>query len=321
MENSKLPKNIKIYNTTNEFDQNLPETVRLLTTPDGSKIYVIGTVHFSHKSQEDVSLVIRNTRPDVLVLELCHLRLNILIPDDEERRSKTEIKFSYKDKLDIVRKNGLVSGAFYLSMLRTSESISQQLGESPGGECRRALEEIKEFFPKCKILLGDRPINITVERAVSGLSLKEKMLLISYLLFPQKQSGGGGDDDEKALTQEDMEKFKQQDAETESSALAFPSLYNSFVRERDIFLANSLSFAAKSQQRPINVVGVVGIGHMRGILEQWKHLEPDKLEEFMTVPPKMRFLNKFIIGLGSLTLIGYTTLKILEWQDTKRRVR
>ena len=36
---------------------NLPETVTILETEDGGKVYVVGTAHFSHSSQEDVAKV------------------------------------------------------------------------------------------------------------------------------------------------------------------------------------------------------------------------------------------------------------------------
>lgn len=39
------------------IDERLPETVTLLTTPDGGKLYLIGTAHFSIESQNDVSKV------------------------------------------------------------------------------------------------------------------------------------------------------------------------------------------------------------------------------------------------------------------------
>lgn len=35
----------------------LPNTVRLLTTDEGGKVYIVGTAHFSESSQEDVSQV------------------------------------------------------------------------------------------------------------------------------------------------------------------------------------------------------------------------------------------------------------------------
>jgi hypothetical protein len=39
------------------IDNNLPNTVTLLKTPDGGKCYVVGTAHFSIESQYDVSKV------------------------------------------------------------------------------------------------------------------------------------------------------------------------------------------------------------------------------------------------------------------------
>ena len=40
-----------------EFDKNLPHTVTLLKTPDGARVYLVGTGHFSIESQNDVSKV------------------------------------------------------------------------------------------------------------------------------------------------------------------------------------------------------------------------------------------------------------------------
>lgn len=48
---------IKIYDTLEEFERNLPSTVTVLDTPFGSKVYLVGTAHFSEESQDDVSFV------------------------------------------------------------------------------------------------------------------------------------------------------------------------------------------------------------------------------------------------------------------------
>lgn len=40
-----------------DVDNNLPKTAILLKTDWGSKVYVVGTAHFSLKSQEDVAAV------------------------------------------------------------------------------------------------------------------------------------------------------------------------------------------------------------------------------------------------------------------------
>lgn len=74
---------IKIYSSLEEFDKNLPDTVTLLTTPHGSKVYLVGTAHFSENSQNDVSLVMRNVQPNVVMLELCPSRVHILKYDEK----------------------------------------------------------------------------------------------------------------------------------------------------------------------------------------------------------------------------------------------
>lgn len=106
------PVAIKIYESIEEFDKHLPQTVTLLTTPFGSRVYLVGTSHFSKNSQDDVSLVsiyrrsrtsspfcddkllntycipilskvIQNVRPDIVMVELCPSRINILGLDEK----------------------------------------------------------------------------------------------------------------------------------------------------------------------------------------------------------------------------------------------
>lgn len=49
--------NTSVTKADEEFDSSLPETVTLLKHQNGSKVYLVGTAHFSRESQEDVSWV------------------------------------------------------------------------------------------------------------------------------------------------------------------------------------------------------------------------------------------------------------------------
>jgi pheromone shutdown protein TraB len=56
--------------------------VSLLTTPDGGKVYLVGTAHFSMESQEDVAKVMCMIRKDHLVaisffFLICKIRLRM----------------------------------------------------------------------------------------------------------------------------------------------------------------------------------------------------------------------------------------------------
>lgn len=83
-------KEIKIYDTVEEFERNLPKTVTILNTPFGSKVYLVGTAHFSEESQNDVSFVIQNVKPDVVLVELCQARTHILSMDEETLLEETK---------------------------------------------------------------------------------------------------------------------------------------------------------------------------------------------------------------------------------------
>ena len=56
----------------------------VLNGPLNGKVYVIGTAHFSLESQQEVIELIKQVRPDCVVLELCAARTNILSLDEEE---------------------------------------------------------------------------------------------------------------------------------------------------------------------------------------------------------------------------------------------
>ena len=68
----------------------LPATCTMLTTSQGAKIFIVGTAHFSRSSHEDVSTVMRKFLPDVVVLELCKSRENILNLDEATLLSESE---------------------------------------------------------------------------------------------------------------------------------------------------------------------------------------------------------------------------------------
>ncbi|XP_031637880.1 traB domain-containing protein-like [Contarinia nasturtii] len=120
-----------LYDEVEEFEQNLPPTVTLLETEFGSKVYIVGTAHFSKESQEDVSFVIRNVKPDVVMVELCPSRIHMLYYDEktllEEARDISLTKIH-----SITKSNGLLNGLFYILMLNMSAKLTRDLGMAPG---------------------------------------------------------------------------------------------------------------------------------------------------------------------------------------------
>ncbi|KAH8242831.1 hypothetical protein KR032_002556 [Drosophila birchii] len=274
-------RDIKIYDNIKDFDENLPPTVKLLNTPFGSKVYLVGTAHFSEESQDDVSYVIRNVRPDVVMVELCPSRIHILKLD--EKTLLEEAKSINIPKIrGILQTHGYINGIFFILLLQMSAQIAKDLGMAPGGEFRRAFEEIHKL-PGCILHLGDRPIRITLYRALRALSAWQTMKLVWRLTFTD------------SISIEEVEECKQSDLLEklmQEMAGEFPAFSDVFVRERDIFLCHSLQLAALPQAapgaqqiRPVRVVGVVGIGHANGIAKMWGTVDPKKIPAILEIPP------------------------------------
>nr|SVE79662.1 EOG090X0AQH [Daphnia magna] len=291
----------------------LPETVTQLTSKDGVKVYLVGTAHFSQESQEDVAKTILMMRPRVVVVELCVSRLNILRFD--EQTILEEAKNLNMEKVrSTIKQYGAVQGALYLLFLSTSAHLTRQLGMAPGGEFRRAYHEARNVHG-CRIHLGDRPIHVTLHRALAALSLWQKAKLVWHLLLNRGP-----------ISAEEVERCKQKDLleeMLEEMTGEFPPLSRVFVQERDLCLAHSMQLAAAdaaSEARsngqlnePPTVVGVVGIGHVAGISRYFEKVSESDVKKVMSIPPQTMASRVFVVSfkLSVLGLVCYGCYKVI----------
>lgn len=305
---------IKVYDDIQEFNRNLPETVTLLKMPNGVNVYLVGTAHFSEKSQEDVANVIRNVRPKTVVVELCESRVHILKHD--EKTLLEEAKDINMQKIRTVMKtNGYLNGMFYILLLNMSAKLTKELGMAPGGEFRTAMKEATKI-PECRIHLGDRPINITLQRGIKSLTLWQTIKLVYKLLSFDEN-----------ITKEDVEQCKQKDLLEElmkEMAGEFPKFGEVFVNERDMYLCYSLQLAALHSRHqlaqsnrplePFNVVGVMGIGHCAGVQKYWnsKIAIAEEIPKIMVIPKASLSTRVFgkTVKYGTMALVGYGIYRI-----------
>ncbi|XP_013114148.1 traB domain-containing protein [Stomoxys calcitrans] len=302
---------IKIYDTLEEFERNLPSTVTVLDTPFGSKVYLVGTAHFSEESQDDVSFVIRNIRPDVVMVELCPSRIPILKLDEKTLLEEAK-SFNLAKIRSIIHSHGYINGIFFILLLQMSAQIAKDLGMAPGGEFRRAFEEIHKL-PGCMLHLGDRPIRVTLHRALRALSLWQTVKLVWRLTSSD------------TISIEEVEECKQRDLLEklmQEMAGEFPEFSDVFVKERDLYLCHSLQMAAlpllpadgSGEPRPVRVVGVVGIGHANGIAKMWGNVDAHIIPTIMEIPPASLSTRicKYTVKYGLIGLTLYGAFKLLR---------
>ncbi|XP_038612433.1 LOW QUALITY PROTEIN: traB domain-containing protein [Tachyglossus aculeatus] len=285
----------------------LPGTVTELVTEEGSRVYVVGTAHFSDDSKRDVVKTIQEVQPDVVVVELCQYRVSMLKMD--EKTLLKEAKEINLEKLQqAIKQNGVMSGLMQMLLLKVSAHITEQLGMAPGGEFREAFKEASKV-PFCKFHLGDRPIPVTFKRAIAALSFWQKVKLAWGLCFLSDP-----------ISKDDVERCKQKDLLEQMMAEMigeFPDLHRTIVSERDVYLTYMLKQAAKrlelpraSQAEPRKcvpsvVVGVVGMGHVPGIEKNWS-LDLN-IQEIMSVPPPSisSRVSRFVVKVAFFGLVGY----------------
>nr|CAI5833359.1 unnamed protein product [Callosobruchus analis] len=280
---------IESSSSNGDFDNNLPETVTLLKhSTNGAKVYLIGTAHFSKESQEDVIKVIRNVRPHIVVLELCHSRTNMLSLDEETILEEAK-NIDMQKIMSSIKTSGVYNGLMYILLLQMTAHITKEIGMAPGGEFRVAAREASKI-PNCKVHLGDRPINITILRALSRLTWFQTLKLTWQLLALKEP-----------ISVEDIEKCKNRDMLEQLMAELsgdFPGFREVFLDERDVILTNSLQVAAERPLRyknqegrtevvtePLRIVGVVGMGHVQGIINLWPHDQSAYVNDMLTIPP------------------------------------
>uniref|UniRef100_A0AC35GEM7 TraB domain-containing protein n=1 Tax=Panagrolaimus sp. PS1159 TaxID=55785 RepID=A0AC35GEM7_9BILA len=146
-----------------------------------SKIFLVGTAHFSKSSQDDVLRTIRMTQPDVVMIELCASRLSILSMDDQTLLREAK-NLDRERVISLIRESGLAQGILHVLLLSTSAYITRQLGMAPGGEFRAAYEGSLKV-PCCRLTLGDRPIQVTFQRALGALGIFQKIRLFYHLIL------------------------------------------------------------------------------------------------------------------------------------------
>lgn len=260
-----------------------PESVRLIRDGERS-FYLIGTAHVSKKSVEEVEETIRSLRPDSVVVELCK---------DRQKALQEGERWKEMDLIKVVRQGKI--GVLFAHLLLASwqKKMGEQLGVKPGAEQLVAMEVAEEIGSK--LVLGDRSAQITLKRAWAGLGFWGKMKLLAAgleSLFEKQE-----------IKEEDLEELKKHDVlEKELGKLGeeFPSIRKSLIDERDQFLKNSIQNAPGDI-----VVGVVGAGHVNGIISRWKETVYE--DDLIQAPSGGLFWKaiKWIIPLLIMALLGY----------------
>ncbi|KAL4531088.1 hypothetical protein Ndes2526B_g04753 [Nannochloris sp. 'desiccata'] len=261
--------------------------------------YILGTAHVSRKSCDDAATLINLVKPELVLVELCNERQAILTL---EKRTEQIPLSAILTEIRTGRTSAF-QGIYSWLLAR----VGNDLDISPGEEFRVAVKEAQKIGA-C-VVLGDRPLSITLSRLWSALSLWEKCRLLGTLLW----TGVNMLDSEEMRSE--IEKLKDSDVLTEAIKEVgkdFPSLLGPLITERDQYMTYIMQeLAGKATQ----VVAVVGAGHLEGIKKHWDS-EID-IESICRIPPKKRRIQKGVLLLGFAATGMAVVFGVSRWRQRR----
>ncbi|TKY66952.1 TraB domain-containing protein [Spatholobus suberectus] len=227
-------------------------------------VYLVGTAHVSEESSREVQAIVNFLKPQVVFLELCSSRVAVLTLQNLKVPTMGEMITMLKKKHNMFE----VLYGWFLA------KIASKLEVFPGSEFRVAYEEAIKYGGR--VILGDRPVQITLRRTWNKMPLWHKTKLL-YSLFFQAVFLPSSDDLNKML--KEMDDSDMLTLVIQEMSKEFPTLMETLVHERDQYMSSTLLKVASENS---SVVAVVGKGHLQGIKRHWK--QPVVMKDLMTVP-------------------------------------
>nr|XP_043633020.1 uncharacterized protein LOC122604180 isoform X2 [Erigeron canadensis] len=196
-------------------------------------IWLLGTNHVSEKSAFDVERVVQVVKPDNVVVELCRSRAGIMYTTDTEvepRLKSNPFSLSGSEFFGTVGRSinlgGQTALALRILLATFSSRISSNINRPFGDEFRAARKASEEI--SAQVVLGDRPIEITLQRAWDSLKWNEKLSLVTAVLRGITASSDQSKKELKESTTDDTD-FQLY----EQLSFSYPSLLQPLIHERD----------------------------------------------------------------------------------------
>ncbi|AEK72722.1 signaling protein [Thermococcus sp. 4557] len=205
-------------------------------------VKLIGTMHVSPKSREEVIRTILDERPNAVAIELDRARF-LAMNENREMTLEDALRFGRK---------GLINYA----LAKVEEKLGEEFGMKPGEEMKAAISAAQTLG--IPLYLIDEDINVILSK-IAAAPGREKLLMALEALGIFLPVRLGEPSDPMAEYRVMMVEFKRR----------YPYLYRVLVEERNEVMARNLvsiveNLKLRGVKRP-KVIAVVGLGHKPGI--------------------------------------------------------
>ncbi|CAM9364573.1 unnamed protein product [Ectocarpus sp. 12 AP-2014] len=259
-----------------------------------SEVWLVGTAHISNSSATLVENVIRQIKPQVVMVELDAQRVGSFMEPPKKGEKALADDTGKETPPPAERTRNPFFGAFFKQLLDPNVSVNDRVTEFFAAALGKAISKMYESMDKkglssgqeftiaisearacgAKLLLGDRDVRITLRR------LSEALRSIDLQKISQSGQMETGLDLE-ALDGSSVESINSsldilKNRETMRKVIGFykeeaPELYNAMIGERDKVMAVNL-MSLDGKQVTVAVVGLAHVDGIEGILmaNGWK---------------------------------------------------
>lgn len=230
-------------------------------------LVLLGTSHIARQSLNDVKKHIKESKPDIIAIELDRKRMHALM-------SKTPKKIQLKS----IRQVGLKGFLFLLFGAWAEKKLGKLVGVAPGSEMKEAIRIARK--EKIELALVDQDIEITLQRLSKSLTWKEKRNFLADIFKSVFSRKNEIEFDLAAVPNKKI--IKQLTSKLKER---YPNLYKVLIEERNNAIAKNIKNLADCNPGK-KILVILGAGHIDDVLELIKE-ENEKM-------PKISF--SFSVG-------------------------
>jgi pheromone shutdown protein TraB len=206
-------------------------------------VKLIGTMHVSPKSRDEVIRTILNERPHAVAVELDRTRF-LAMGQEREMTLEEALRFG---------RRGLINYA----LAKVEEKLGEEFGMKPGEEMKAAISAAQSLG--IPLYLIDEDINVILSKIAVAPAREKLLMAIEALAVFLPVKPGEKMPDPMSEYRTMMIQFKRR----------YPYLYHALVEERNEVMARNLisiveNLRSMGVKKP-KVIAVVGLGHKPGI--------------------------------------------------------
>ncbi len=222
-------------------------------------LIVVGTSHIARQSLDEVSRIIEDVKPEIVAVELDKRRLEALLSGETRKPSLRDIK--------VIGFNGYL---FAVLGAWAQKKLGQQVGVIPGEEMKTAVKLAKKHGLKIAII--DENIEVILKKLSKEISWREKWNFVvdifKGIFGLEKMEFDLSKVPEEKIISKMIEKIKKR----------YPNIYKVLIYDRNNLMAKRLGeLMEKNPDKKI--FAVVGAGHVEGISEILKKINPRVITE------------------------------------------